>query len=95
MSAAQWPLSRGSGFDIVYASIGSPVWLPDIPPWAQTAASLLAVGEFLYLLDGHPFAQILDGGTGTVVTDDYFDDAGQVNDWPWSYTGQGSVGPKR
>jgi SAM-dependent methyltransferase len=79
---------EGQRFDIVYASIGSLVWLPDIPRWAQTVAALLAPGGFLYLVDGHPFAQILDGATGTVVTDDYFDDAPQVNDWRWSYTGR-------
>jgi SAM-dependent methyltransferase len=80
----------GQRFDIVYASIGSLVWLPDIPRWAHTVAALLAPGGFLYLVDGHPFAQILDSATGTVVTDDYFDDAPQVTDWPWSYTGRSS-----
>jgi hypothetical protein len=67
------------------------VWLPDIPRWAQTAAALLAPGGFLYLVDGHPFAQILDDATGTVVTYDYFDDSPQVNDWPWSYTGSSTA----
>jgi SAM-dependent methyltransferase len=81
---------EGQRFDVVYASIGSLVWLPDIPRWAQTAAALLVPGGFLYLVDGHPFAQILDNATGAVVTDDYFDDAPQVNDWPWSYTGRSS-----
>jgi hypothetical protein len=32
-------------------------------------------GGFLYLVDGHPFVQILDDATGAVVTDDYFDEA--------------------
>jgi len=66
------------------------VWLPDIPRWARTAAALLAPGGFLYLVDGHPFAQILDSATGAVVTDDYFDGAPQVIDWPWTYTGTSS-----
>jgi SAM-dependent methyltransferase len=81
---------EGQRFDVVYISIGSLVWLPDIPRWARTAAALLAPGGFLYLVDGHPFAQILDGATGSVVTDDYFDDAPEVEDWPWSYTGESS-----
>ncbi len=81
---------EGQRFDIVYVSIGSLVWLPDIPRWAHTAAALLAPGGFLYLVDGHPFAQILDSATGSVVTDDYFDDAPEVDDWPWSYTGRSS-----
>jgi SAM-dependent methyltransferase len=78
-------------FDVVYVSVGSLVWLPDVPQWAQTAAALLAPGGFLYLIDGHPFAQILDTATGSVVTDDYFDAAPQVTDWPWSYTGRSST----
>ena len=81
---------EGQRFDIVYVSIGSLVWLPDIPRWAHTAAALLVPGGFLYLVDGHPFAGILDSATGAVVTDDYFDGAPQVIDWPWSYTGKSS-----
>jgi SAM-dependent methyltransferase len=81
---------EGQRFDIVYVSIGSLVWLPDIPRWAHTAAARLVPGGFLYLVDGHPFAQILDSATGSVVTDDYFDDAPEVDDWPWSYTGKSS-----
>ena len=75
-------------FDIVYASLGSLVWLPDVPRWAQTAAALLEPGGFLHLVDVHPFAQIFDDAIGAVVTYDYFDDSPQVNDWPWSYTGR-------
>jgi SAM-dependent methyltransferase len=81
---------EGQRFDIVYARIGSQVWLPDIPRWAHTAAALLAPGGLLYLVDEHPFAQILDGAIGAVVTDDYFDCAPQVTDWPWTYTGRSS-----
>jgi SAM-dependent methyltransferase len=81
---------EGQRFDIVYVSIGSLVWLPDVPRWAHTAAALLAPGGFLYLVDGHPFAGILDRATGAMVTDDYFDGAPQVIDWPWSYTGKSS-----
>jgi SAM-dependent methyltransferase len=76
----------GQWFDVVYTSIGSLVWLPDIPRWAQTAAALLAPGGFLYLVEGHPFAQILDDTDGAVVIYDYFDDGPQVTDYPWSYT---------
>lgn len=40
-------------FDIVYASWGWHVWLPDIGTWARTAASLLKPGGFLYCADHH------------------------------------------
>ncbi len=81
----------GQRFDIVYTSVGSLVWLPDIPRWAQVVAALLVPGGYLYLVDGHPFAQILDEADGAVVTYDYFDDRPQIIDYPWSYTG----GPSR
>lgn len=76
----------GQRFDVVYASGGSLVWLPDLARWAKTAAALLAPGGFLYLVDGHPFAQILDETSGAVVTYDYFDDGPQVIEYQWSYT---------
>jgi SAM-dependent methyltransferase len=77
----------GQRFDIVYASVGSLVWLPDVTWWARVAAALLAPGGFLYLVDGHPFGQVLDDATGTTVSYDYFDDGPQVLEHPWSYTG--------
>ena len=54
------PAFGGRRFDIVYTGIGALVWLPDIPRWARVAAELLAPGGFLYLVEGHPFAQVLD-----------------------------------
>jgi hypothetical protein len=49
-------------FDIVYTGIGALVWLSDVLEWARVVAGLLAPGRFLYLVEGHPFAQILDSG---------------------------------
>jgi 2-polyprenyl-3-methyl-5-hydroxy-6-metoxy-1,4-benzoquinol methylase len=77
----------GQRFHIVYTSIGSLVWLPDISRWARVVAALLAPGGFLYLVEGHPFAQILDETDGATVARDYFDDGPQLTDYPWSYTG--------
>ena len=54
----------GQRFDIVYTGTGALVWLPDIPRWARVVAGLLAPGGFLYLVEGHPFVQILDDTTG-------------------------------
>ena len=50
----------GQQFDVVYTGTGALVWLPDIPRWARVVAGLLAPGGFLYLVEGHPFVQILD-----------------------------------
>jgi len=74
-------------FDVVYTGGGALVWLPDIPRWAGVVAALLEPGGFLYLVDAHPFAQVLDDAQGTRIVWDYFDDRPQVEDSPYSYTG--------
>jgi SAM-dependent methyltransferase len=91
----------GQRFDIVYTGTGALVWLPDIPRWARVVADLLAPGGFLYLVEGHPFVQILDdaagapgpagasgasGASGLCLARDYFDVAPQVEDYPYTYT---------
>jgi SAM-dependent methyltransferase len=76
----------GRRFDIVYTGIGALAWLPDIPRWARVVTELLAPGGFLYLVEGHPFAQVLDDATGLVVTRDYFDSRPSVEDWAHTYT---------
>ena len=77
----------GERFDIVYTGVGALVWLPDIVGWARVVADLLAPGGFLYLVEGHPFAGILDAaGSGLVVSRDYFDHAPAVDDYPYTYT---------
>jgi SAM-dependent methyltransferase len=47
-------------FDVVYATWGTIYWLPDIAAWAATVAAMLAPGGFLYVLDLHPFAAVLE-----------------------------------
>ncbi|MDT0345409.1 class I SAM-dependent methyltransferase [Streptomyces litchfieldiae] len=76
----------GERFDIVYTGLGALVWLPDLPRWARVAASLLAPGGVLYLVEFHPFTELL-GDDGTSVERDYFDREGQVYDFPYTYTG--------
>lgn len=47
-------------YDIVYTSYGVLAWLPDIPRWAQIAASFVKPGGFLYIAEFHPFALVFD-----------------------------------
>jgi SAM-dependent methyltransferase len=54
-------------FDVVYSTWGTITWLPDIVRWAQTVASVLAPGGFLYLADDHPAAQMLEQVDGALV----------------------------
>ena len=76
----------GRRFDVVYTGTGALVWLPDIPRWARTVAALLQPGGFLYLVEGHPFAETLDEAEGAAVVRDYFDGRPQVEDYPYTYT---------
>jgi SAM-dependent methyltransferase len=76
----------GQRFDIVYTGIGALCWLPDIPRWAGLVAELLRPGGFVYLVEGHPFAVVLDGQNGSVVSRDYFDTAPRRESYPCSYT---------
>ena len=74
----------GRQFDIVYVGIGSLVWLPDVPAWANVAAALVRPGGVLYLADGHPLTQILADDALTIVNS-YFSDEPQVWDEPGTY----------
>jgi SAM-dependent methyltransferase len=76
----------GERFDIVYTGLGALVWLPDLPRWAGVVASLLNEGGVLYLVEFHPFTELLDDD-GTSVVRDYFHRDGEVFDFPYTYTG--------
>jgi SAM-dependent methyltransferase len=54
-------------FDIAYVTWGTIVWLPDVPRWAATIASLLASGGFLYFADAHPNMLTLEDRDGRLV----------------------------
>ncbi|MBT2440683.1 class I SAM-dependent methyltransferase [Streptomyces sp. ISL-36] len=74
-----------SSYDIVYTGIGALCWLPDIDRWAETAASLVAPGGFLYVAEFHPLADSLDDETGTRVVHDYFTRDPWVDTTPGTY----------
>lgn len=79
-------------FDVVYVSLGSLCWLPDVTSWGKVVAELLEPGGQLYLHDVHPFSACLDDD-GTRVMYPYFED--QVNplvfDDASTYTDGGSL----
>jgi SAM-dependent methyltransferase len=74
----------GRTFDIVYTSIGTIIWLPDIGRWADTVATLLAPGGRFYMAEFHPFSVVL-GEDDLTVTDSYFDPGPFLHDEPGSY----------
>ncbi|THV36993.1 class I SAM-dependent methyltransferase [Glycomyces buryatensis] len=73
-------------YDIVYTGIGALDWLPDIWKWAETAASLVAPGGFLYVAEFHPFTHVLGWENGTEILEDYFKSEPMVTDAPGTYT---------
>jgi len=77
----------GARFDVVYVSLGSLCWLPDVARWGEVVAELLAPGGVAYLFDVHPLSQIFDDAQGTTVAYSYFEEAeGYVDDFPYTYT---------
>lgn len=62
---------EGRHYDVVYVSLGSLCWLPDVHAWAAIVAGLLRPGGRLYLHDVHPLAATLDDD-GHCIEFDYF-----------------------
>lgn len=59
-------LIQGS-FDIVFVSYGSMMWIHDLDRYCRIAASLLAPGGFFYLVELHPFLNLLDEAGERIV----------------------------
>ena len=49
-----------ASFDLVYTGVGALPWLPDLPGWARTVASLLRPGGRLFLRETHPMLGALE-----------------------------------
>ncbi|MCG7841562.1 MAG: class I SAM-dependent methyltransferase [Methanomassiliicoccales archaeon] len=47
-------------FDIVYTSYGVLCWLPDLGEWGRLIAKYLRPGGFFYIVEGHPFGNMID-----------------------------------
>lgn len=67
------PQVIGGGFDLVYTSWGTIVWIADLPAWARAIAGCLKPGGAFYYLDQHPYAWTFasDGKGGAVIANDY------------------------
>ena len=63
-------------FDIVYTSAGVLCWLPDLNRWAEIISHFLKPGGFFYILEGHPFMNMLLSDSpdisGPEITRSYF-----------------------
>jgi SAM-dependent methyltransferase len=84
-------------FDLVYTSIGTITWLPDLDRWAAQVAGLLRPGGTFYIRDGHPILYALDeNAEGLQLRYPYFG-TGQAQVWddPTTYAGDGTVAHSR
>ena len=56
---------EGEQFDLVYVSIGSLCWLPDVKKWAAVVGRCVKPGGHFYIRDGHPMAMTLASDSDT------------------------------
>lgn len=84
-------------FDLVYTSIGTITWLPDLDRWAAQVAGLLRAGGTFYIRDGHPALYAIDEhGDGLQLRYPYFGNGkAQVWDEESTYVGDGKVAHSR
>ena len=80
-------------FDLIYTSIGTINWLPDLDRWASQIAGLLRAGGTFYIRDGHPVLYGLDEqADGLHLRYPYFNTGhAQVWDEETTYAGDGTV----
>lgn len=84
-------------FDVVYTSIGTICWLPDLDRWAAQVAGLLRPGGVFFIRDGHQALYALDEDADELVTRyRYFPD-GTAQQWDdaGTYVGDGTVANTR
>lgn len=84
-------------FDVVYTSIGTITWLPDLDQWAAQVAGLLRSGGTFYIRDGHPMLYSLDEDADSLhLRYPYFNGSeAQVWDDASTYSGDGKVAHAR
>jgi SAM-dependent methyltransferase len=61
------PQSLDERFDIVFTSYGVLCWLPDLDRWAAAAARCLRPGGFFYVAEFHPFADVFDDQSESMI----------------------------
>lgn len=84
-------------FDLVYTSIGTITWLPDLDRWAAQVAGLLRAGGTFYIRDGHPSLYAIDeNADGMTLRFPYFGNGrAQIWDDESTYVGDGTVAHSR
>jgi SAM-dependent methyltransferase len=86
----------GQRFDVIYVSLGSLCWLPDVSAWGRIVAELLRPGGRFYLHDVHPLSQCFDDDGNRVIYS-YFEEPEDpyVSDEASTYTDGGELASTR
>lgn len=79
--------ARGERFDRVFASYGALCWIADLDAWMRGAASLLAPGGRVVVVEFHPLFMVFE--PGWVIERSYF---GSRDGWHWEEGVQDYVG---
>lgn len=84
-------------FDLVYTSIGTITWLPDLDRWAQQVIALLKPGGTFFIRDGHPALYSVDEHADALVLRYTYFGGGQALAWDddTTYVGEGTVAHTR
>src|SRR5579883_209573 len=69
--ALDLPAELDNRFDIVFTSYGALPWLGDLNRWANGIARCLAPGGVFYMVEFHPFLDMLDAN-GEQIAGSYF-----------------------
>lgn len=86
-------LDGGQPYDVVYATRGVFCWIGDLRRWMEVAASCLRPGGFLYLMDDHPLAAILNEHLSPVES--YFPSTAPEGGVRLDYIGQSGEGQEQ
>ncbi|WP_165952642.1 class I SAM-dependent methyltransferase, partial [Kribbella albertanoniae] len=73
-------------YDIVIATYGVLVWLPDLDEWARVVSRLLRPGGVLFIAEFHPVQALVDDDLR--ITTSYFRTQPRQSQVASSYTGQ-------
>ncbi len=76
------------GFDVVFVSVGSLCWLPDVPRWAGVVNELLKPGGRLVINEVHPVCDMLgqpEGQNHLEPMYPYFPEEGRIFDGDGTY----------
>jgi SAM-dependent methyltransferase len=84
-------------FDLVYTSIGTINWLPDLDRWAAQVAGLMTAGGTFYIRDGHPALYAIDEHADALQLRYPYFNAGEAQLWEdeTTYAGDGKVAHPR